>query len=385
MYAQASFRQYPVYSSSMPRISLGILLYRVLILRSSITLELRTKAAQGSHPPLSVVEHKHQLVIREGDTRLLQLSIGGLNETGLTDSIQDTEQIAHGLVILSVKTPLGKQLTGRGDESIGDFTSPDKGQHGRSLQTGHKRLALNKRGQLNKCALTCFYKVINGSDNQPILIIHIAFSSFLLSAHTGQSLHIVDFIRGFILLGCRVDSVLRSTESSVLRAKCHRNTLAVGVSNLLILDNLTAGIILSGIGMKLEHLTLLSAANSGRHIGTYTKRGFLSAFSGFLSTGPVLDSAALQDFDQLRSKHIVGQGNLVTSDGAHCGLLSLQLALDNQLNRILLFNLGLNPNLRGRVQTIGLGGSLNHNHDYINGRDFSDCFGSNSHCYIPPC
>nr|DAE34774.1 MAG TPA: hypothetical protein [Bacteriophage sp.] len=374
-----------MYSSSIARSSLGVLLYRLLILRSSITLELATKAAQGSHPPLSIVEHKHKLVIREGDTRLFQLSIGGLNETGLTDSIQDIKQIAHGLVIFSVKTSLGEQLTGRGDESIGDFTSPDKGQHGRSLQTGHKRLTLDKRGQLNKCALTCFYKVINGSDNQPILIIHIAFSSFLLSAHAGQSLHIVNFIRGFILLGCRVDGVLRSTESPIFRPKRHGNTLAVGVGNLLILNNLTAGVILSRIGMEFEHLTLLSAANSGRRIGTYTKSGFLSAFSGFLSTGPVLDSATLQDFDQLRSKHIVSQGNLVTSDGAHCGLLSLQLAFDNQLDRIFLFNLGLNPNLRGRVQTIGLGGSLNHNHDYINGRDFSDCFGSNSHCYIPPC
>ena len=65
---------------------------------------------------------------------------------------------------------------------------------------------------------------------------------------------------------------------------------------------------------------------------------------------PILDGAALEDFDQLGVEYVVGESNLVASEGGHRRLLGTQDALDHQLYWVLLIDLGLNSNLAGSIE-----------------------------------
>nr|DAK02455.1 MAG TPA: hypothetical protein [Caudoviricetes sp.] len=167
---------------------------------------------------------------------------------------------------------------------------------------------------------------------------------------SGKLIHIGDDIGGLSGLGGGVDSVLRSTERTVLRAQSHRGALAVGVGNLLVPSDEASSIVDGGVGVQGEGSTLLSRASDRRSVGSHTVAHILVGGTAVVVVRPVLDDTTLEDFDQLGIEHVVGEGNLVAGESGHSRLLSTQNALDHQLYGVLFVDLRLNGNLAGSVE-----------------------------------
>nr|DAP97560.1 MAG TPA: hypothetical protein [Caudoviricetes sp.] len=146
----ASSKQYDVYSSRSPNSWDGLTLYLCATPSSCKILGLLTKWVECLNTSLGVGEYKHHLIISQLNACIFDLLIGWLNETCVTDSIENLHDITHCTLVLFIHCTIDEKCIGRLQERVGNSTSLNKREHGRTLQASHKGLTLGKRWKFHQ-------------------------------------------------------------------------------------------------------------------------------------------------------------------------------------------------------------------------------------------
>jgi len=88
-----------------------------------------------------------------------------------------------------------------------------------------------------------------------------------------------------------------------------------------------------------------------------------------LAINPILDRATLEDLDKLRVEDVVSERDLITSEDRRATLLSLELALDDELDSISLIELRLDLNTRSSLKAKLTISSLDSDKRDVDSRD----------------